>query len=233
MIYEVKDIVKKYGKLEVLDGVSMKFQRNKITCILGPSGCGKTTLVNIIGGLLEKDSGQVVGFQKEDISFVFQEDRLIPWKNVKHNIAFVLKDKIEKKAIEKIVDDYLKLVDLEEFKYYYPKQLSGGMRQRISILRAFVYPSTVLIMDEPFKSLDINSKKTAIEFILNLRKLKNKTCILITHDIDEALTLGDNIVILSEKPTKVKAIVENNPTLDNKEKDIKLKKFIESQLIKN
>lgn len=234
MLYEVKDIVKNYGELEVLDEVSMKFEMNKITCILGPSGCGKTTLANIIGGLLEKDSGQVVGFQGEDISFVFQEDRLIPWKNVKDNIAFVLKDKMEKKEIEKIVDEYLELVDLEEFKYYYPRQLSGGMRQRISILRAFVYPSTVLIMDEPFKSLDINSKRTAIEFILNLRKLKNKTCILITHDIDEALTLGDSIVILSEKPTKVKAIVKNTPTLgNNKEKDIKLKKFIESQLIKN
>lgn len=234
MLYEVKDIVKNYGELEVLDEVSMKFEMNKITCILGPSGCGKTTLANIIGGLLEKDSGQVVGFQGEDISFVFQEDRLIPWKNVKDNIAFVLKDKMEKKEIEKIVDEYLELVDLEEFKYYYPRQLSGGMRQRISILRAFVYPSTVLIMDEPFKSLDINSKRTAIEFILNLRKLKNKTCILITHDIDEALTLGDSIVILSEKPTKVKAIVKNTHTLgNNKEKDIKLKKFIESQLIKN
>lgn len=228
-MYEVKNIVKQYGDLEVLDKINMEFEENKITCILGPSGCGKTTLVNIIGGLLEKDSGHVIGFKDEDISFVFQEDRLIQWKNVRENIGFVLRDKMDKKSMEKIIDEYLDLVDLGKYKYYYPNELSGGMRQRISILRAFVYPSKVLIMDEPFKSLDINSKATAIEFILNLRKLKSKTCILITHDIDEALTLGDVIVILTEKPTKVKTIIENTPSLVN-EIDIKLKKYIEDQL---
>ncbi len=123
-------------------------------------------------------------------------------------LGFVLIDKMDKKVRENVIDKYLRLVNLEEYKYYYPRQLSGGMRQRISILRAFAYPSKILIMDEPFKSLDINSKRTIMEFTLKLKELRGKTCILVTHDIQEALTLGDKIVILTEKPTKVKKVIE-------------------------
>jgi len=230
--YEVKNIVKQYGKLQVLDKVSIQFEENKIICILGPSGCGKTTLLNIMVGTLSKDYGEVIGFEKEDISFVFQEDRLIEWKNVKDNVGFVLRDKMDKKVRENVIDKYLRLVNLEEYKYYYPRQLSGGMRQRISILRAFAYPSKILIMDEPFKSLDINSKRTIMEFTLKLKELRGKTCILVTHDIQEALTLGDKIVILTEKPTKVKKVIENIPISDrSKESNTKLKELIENQLI--
>lgn len=232
MKYGVKNISKQYGKLKVLDKVSIKFEENKITCILGPSGCGKTTLLNIIAGTLDKDSGEVIGFEREDISFVFQEDRLIEWKNVKDNIEFVLKDKIDKKSRENIIDKYLKLVNLEEYKYYYPRQLSGGMKQRISILRAFAYPSKILIMDEPFKSLDIISKRTIMQFVLKLKELRGKTCILVTHDIEEALTLGDKIVILTEKPAKVKKIIENIFILNkSKENKIKIRGLIENELI--
>ena len=232
MKYEVKNIVKQYGKLQVLDKVSIQFEENKIICILGPSGCGKTTLLNIMVGTLSKDYGEVIGFEKEDISFVFQEDRLIEWKNVKDNVGFVLRDKMDKKVRENVIDKYLRLVNLEEYKYYYPRQLSGGMRQRISILRAFAYPSKILIMDEPFKSLDINSKRTIMEFTLKLKELRGKTCILVTHDIQEALTLGDKIVILTEKPTKVKKVIENIPISGrSKESNTKLKELIENQLI--
>ena len=232
MKYEVKNIVKQYGKLQVLDKVSIQFEENKIICILGPSGCGKTTLLNIMVGTLSKDYGEVIGFEKEDISFVFQEDRLIEWKNVKDNVGFVLRDKMDKKVRENVIDKYLRLVNLEEYKYYYPRQLSGGMKQRISILRAFAYPSKILIMDEPFKSLDINSKRTIMEFTLKLKELRGKTCILVTHDIQEALTLGDKIVILTEKPTKVKKVIENIPISDrSKESNTKLKELIENQLI--
>ena len=232
MKYGVKNISKQYGKLKVLDKVSIKFEENKITCILGPSGCGKTTLLNIIAGTLDKDLGEVIGFEREDISFVFQEDRLIEWKNVKDNIEFVLKDKIDKKSRENIIDKYLKLVNLEEYKYYYPRQLSGGMKQRISILRAFAYPSKILIMDEPFKSLDIISKRTIMQFVLKLKELRGKTCILVTHDIEEALTLGDKIVILTEKPAKVKKIIENTFILNkSKENKIKIRGLIENELI--
>lgn len=226
-MYQVKNINKNYNELKVLEDISIDFPKNKTTCILGPSGCGKTTLLNIIAGITTEDSGEILGFQ-EDISFVFQEDRLIKWKNVKDNIKFVLKGKMDKEQIETTIDKYLKLVNLEEYKYYYPKELSGGMRQKISILRAFAYPSKLLIMDEPFKSLDINSKQILIDFFKELRIIENRTCIIVTHDIEEALTLGDKIVILTEKPTKVKKVIELNGSEENR---VKLRGVIEKEFM--
>ena len=226
----MKNINKYYNDLKVLEDISINFEENKTTCILGPSGCGKTTLLNIIAEILSKNSGEIIGFQGEDISFVFQEDRLMEWKNIKENIHFVLKGKMDKKQSETIIDKYLKLVNLEQYKYYYPKDISGGMRQKINILRAFAYPSKLLIMDEPFKSLDINSKQIVIEFFKKLRILEGRTCILVTHDIEEALTLGDKIVILTEKPSKVKKIIENTFILNgNEENKLELRKLIENE----
>lgn len=138
---------------------------------------------------------------------------------------------MDKKQIEATIDRYLKLVNLEEYKYYYPKNLSGGMKQKISILRAFAYPSNVLIMDEPFKSLDIKNKDIVIDFFKELRIVEGKTCILVTHDIDEALELGDKIIILTGKPTKVKRVIENTH-IDNKNPENRtlLKDLIEREL---
>lgn len=224
---QVKNISKYYGDLKVLEDISIIFPKNKITCILGPSGCGKTTLLNIMSGITEMDSGQIIGF-KEDISFVFQEDRLIEWKNINDNLEFVLKNRMDKKQIKVTIEKYLKMVNLEEYKYYYPRELSGGMRQKISILRAFAYPSKILIMDEPLKSLDINSKQLLIDFLKELRKIERKTCIIVTHDIEEALTLGDKIVILTEKPTKVGKVIELSEREENRDE---LKKIIEDQFL--
>lgn len=230
--YSVKNIVKSYDSLKVLDHITIDFNDNQTTCILGPSGCGKTTLLNIIAGIIEKDSGQVLGIQNEDISFVFQEDRLIEWKTVWDNMAFVLKKKIDKDKIDSTIDRFLKMVNLEEYKYYYPRNLSGGMRQRISILRAFAYPSKILIMDEAFKSLDINNKRIVMEFFKELKNFENRTCILVTHDIEEALDLGDRIIIMSEKPSKVKKAIENDIVKDNRQRRDALRKQIEAELTK-
>ncbi|WP_312906771.1 ABC transporter ATP-binding protein [Tissierella praeacuta] len=226
-MYQIKDINKKFNELKVLEDITIDFPKNKTTCILGPSGCGKTTLLNIIAGIIKKDSGEIIGFNK-DISFVFQEDRLIEWKNIEENISFVLKGKMDKEQIKATIDKYLKLVKLEEYKYYYPRELSGGMRQKISILRAFAYPSKLLIMDEPFKSLDINSKQILIDFFKELRIIENRTCIIVTHDIEEALTLGDRIIILTGKPTAVKRVMELN---GNEENMIKLREVIEKEFM--
>lgn len=232
MKYGIKNIDKSYKGIKILEGISIDFEEHETTCILGESGSGKTTLLNIIAGITEKDSGEIFGFQNEDISFVFQEDRLIEWKNVEDNISFVLDKKMDKEQIKETIDKYLKLVNLEQYKNFYPKELSGGMRQRISILRAFVYPSKVLIMDEPFKCLDINNKQIIIELFRKLLTVKKRTCILVTHDIDEALTLGDKIVIISNKPARVKKTIENTPFLDkNDEVKIVLKELIESKLM--
>ncbi|OLS01890.1 ABC transporter ATP-binding protein [Tissierella creatinophila] len=234
MKYGVKNINKSYKDLKILDNISIDFEEYKTTCILGESGVGKTTLLNIIAGITDKDTGDIIGFGDEVSSFVFQEDRLIEWKNVKDNISFVLQKKIKKIEIENLIDKYLKLVNLEEYKYFYPKDLSGGMRQRISILRAFIYPSRILIMDEPFKSLDINNKQIVIELFKKLKTVEKKTCILVTHDVEEAITLGDKIVILSNKPTRVNVIIDNSSILDeNDENKSKLKKVIEGKMIRN
>lgn len=235
MGYEVSNIHKSYGDLKVLDDVSINFEKNMTTCILGPSGCGKTTLLNIISGMLPADKGEVIGFENENIGFVFQEDRLIPWKSVYDNIDFVIRGKIDKKNRREIINKYLNLVGLEYYKDYYPNSLSGGMKQRISILRAFIYPSEVLIMDEPFKSLDINTKEVVTKFFLNLKKSRDKTCIIVTHDIEEAAILGDNITIFTQKPTKVQRIIKNRLSLEdrikNKEELDKLKKTIEGEFV--
>lgn len=193
----------------VLDDLSIDFPEHKTTCILGPSGCGKTTLLNIIAGIIDSDRGEVIGFANKVISFVFQEDRLIDWKNVKDNISFVLEGRMDKGQIEINIDKYLRLVNLEEYKYYYPRRLSGGMRQRISILRSFAYPSDVMLMDEPFKSLDVNNKQIVMDFFKELNDKEDKTSILVTHDVEEAINLADSIIILSDKPTRVKRIVDN------------------------
>ena len=227
MKYQINNIHKSFEDLLVLDGVTIDFLKHQTTCILGPSGCGKTTLLKIMAGIQDKDSGEVIGFEEEEISFVFQEDRLIEWKIVEENISFVLEGKMSKNEIESTIDTYLKLVNLEEYKYYYPRKLSGGMRQRISILRAFVYPSKLLLMDEPFKSLDIKNKQIVIDFFEELQEKDNKTSILITHNIEEAIHLGDIIVILSDKPSRVVKVIENDKREENKEK---LKREIEDVL---
>lgn len=217
MKYHINNVHKSFEELLVLDGVTIDFLKHQTTCILGPSGCGKTTLLKIMAGIQGKDSGEVVGFEEEEISFVFQEDRLIEWKSVEENIGFVLEGKMSKNEIETTIDTYLKLVNLEEYKYYYPRKLSGGMRQRISILRAFVYPSKILLMDEPFQSLDIKNKQIVIDFFKELQGKDNKTSILITHNIEEAIQLGDIIVILSDKPSRVVKVIENDKREENRE----------------
>jgi NitT/TauT family transport system ATP-binding protein len=201
--YGVKNLCKSFDNLKVLDNLNIEFKEGEVTCILGPSGCGKTTLLNILSGTLNFDSGEIVGFKHENISYVFQEDRLIDWKTVKENIEFVLKDILNKTDRNKIITKYLKAVDMEAYQDYYPNKLSGGMRQRVAIIRAFIYPSKLLIMDEPFKSLDMETKQHVMECFLNLIKVENRTCILVTHDIEEAKYLGDKIIMLSAKPTRV------------------------------
>lgn len=231
MKYQVKNIKKSYGNVNILEDISIDFDEYTTTCIIGESGVGKTTLLNIIAGITDKDSGEIVGFGDKDISFIFQEDRLIEWKNVKDNISFVLENKISKIEMERVIDQYLKLVNLEQYKYYYPRKLSGGTRQRINILRAFIYPSDIIIMDEPFKSIDIKNKRNVIGLFKKLCKVKKKTCILVTHDIDEAVELGDKIVALLNKPATTEEIIDDSSILDKDSNKVKLKKKIEDKLI--
>ena len=207
----LKNIVKSYGDKKVLGGIDIKLEEGKITAILGESGCGKSTLLNIIAGKIKDYNGEVI-FEREHkngISYVFQDDTLIPWKSVYDNIKFVLKGKVEKAKINQRIKKYLSMVNLGGSEKEFPNMLSGGMKRRVGIARAFAFPSNYMFMDEPFEFLDIKIKNEIVKDLIKLQELEKKTIILITHDIDTAITLGENIVVLGENPSVVKSIFAN------------------------
>lgn len=199
----IKHIKKSFGNLRVLDDISITFEENTITCILGPSGCGKSTLLNIITGLIEDYQGEVVGFS-EEISFVFQEARLIPWLTVYENMKLILKSKYRGDKLDHRILAHLRLVGIEDYMHFYPADLSGGMKQRVSIARGLAYGAKTIIMDEPFKSLDMKNKMQLLKDFKAIAKQTKSTVIFVTHDIDEALAIGDSIYLLSDKPTYIK-----------------------------
>ncbi|WP_294704640.1 ABC transporter ATP-binding protein [uncultured Fusobacterium sp.] len=207
----IKNIIKNYGTREVLSNISFEVEEGKVTVILGESGCGKSTLLGILSKNILNYSGEIE-FERDitkGISYIFQEDTLIPWKNIYENIRYVLMDKISKEEMEKYIDKYLKMVNLQDYKKEYPQALSGGMKRRVGIARAFAFPSDYLFMDEPFEFLDIKTKKEIIDYFKILQLKEKKTVLFITHDIEAALELGDNIVVFSQKPTKIKKIFKN------------------------
>lgn len=210
MSIEVKDISKKYGSLEVLNNFNIKLEEKKISAILGPSGCGKTTLLNMISGLEKYDVGNITGIENKRFSYIFQEDRLLPWSTVEENIHFVLKRDYTDQEVIEITDKYLKMVGLEEYRHYYPKQLSGGMKQRVAIARAFAYPSDILLMDEPFKGLDMDLKTNLSGAFISLWKKDKRTVVFVTHDKDEAIKLADYVFILDGKPLVIKEKIVTN-----------------------
>jgi len=193
---QLKNLNKSFGDNKVLVNLNLNFEKNKITVVTGPSGCGKTTLLNIISGIEKPDSGEVI-LKDHSISFIFQEDRLIPDLTVYKNIEFVLKSTLTEQEVKPIIEKYLELVKLTEAKDKYPEQLSGGMKRRVAVARAFAYRSDLLIMDEPFKGLDDKLKKEIIDEFLRIYNQDKRTVILVTHDMDEAVFLGDAIIDLT------------------------------------
>lgn len=214
---KVINIKKNYGERKILAGVSFEGEEGKVTVILGESGCGKSTLLGILSNNIKDFSGEIV-FDRDissGISYIFQEDTLIPWKTVYENIEYVLKDKISASVMRTYIEKYLKMVNLLEYKDEYPEHLSGGMKRRVGIARAFAYPSDYLFMDEPFEFLDIKTKGEIIEYFKLLQEKNKKTVLFITHDIESALKIGDKIVVFSSKPTRVKRVFD---TVTNNEK---------------
>lgn len=203
MSLEIKALYKKYDTISLFSDFNISFQESTITCILGPSGCGKTTLLNIIGDIIKPDSGQLTGFREKTASYIFQDPRLLPWKTVEENIGFVLSKDIPAEERKKITRQLIRLMELENFASYYPSKLSGGMRQRVSIARAFAYPSDIILMDEPLKGLDIKLKLNLIRIFSQMWLTDKRTVIFVTHDVDEALLLGNDIIVLSRPPVKI------------------------------
>ena len=205
MSLEIVGLNKNFGEISLFKDFDITFQDATITCILGPSGCGKTTLLNTIGNLSKPDSGSLSGFDHKAISYIFQDPRLLPWKTVKGNIQFALPENIAGEEREKLVERFIQMVELKEFTDFYPSKLSGGMRQRVSIARAFAFPSDIILMDEPLKGLDIKLKLNLIRTFSKIWQSDKRTVIFVTHDVDEALLLGNEIVVFSQAPVRIAA----------------------------
>ncbi len=214
-MFQLKNIYKSFETLKIFEDFSINFKKNKINCILGPSGCGKTTLLNIIAGLVSPDSGEISGINRNKISCVFQEPRLLPWKTARKNIEFTLRDKIPDNEVDNLVEKYIKLVKLDGYGDFFPGQLSGGMNQRVSLARAFSFPSEIILMDEPFKGLDYKLKQNLQNAFLELWQRDNRTVIYVTHDVDEAIELGEIIFLFSRQPIKILKTFEKNQIMEN------------------
>lgn len=215
----VNSVYKKYGNMDVLKAFSLSLRPHEIVCLIGPSGCGKSTLLNLISGLIFPDKGDVKSYSKR-IGYVFQEDRLLPWKTVLENIKFVDPNKDDSEIF-----DLIKIMGLEGFAHHYPRSLSGGMKQRCAIARAFTYDSEILLMDEPFKSLDYTLTIKLIQELIKVWEKRRNTILFVTHDIDEALLLGNRILVLSERPAKISDVFSIDT--DQKQRDLGSQDLIE------
>ena len=184
-IYEIDD-----KKIKALDNLSLNLYIKKRNVLIGPSGCGKSTLLRIIGGLLEIDQGEIFK-NKVKTSFVFQNPRLLAWKNVEENIKFSNDD-------PKLCQKWIKIMGLEGFEKAYPSQLSGGMKARVSLARALIFPNDFMLLDEPFASLDeITKEKLEVELI-NYMKIKKSGFLFVSHDLEEALNVGQRLIIMKK-----------------------------------
>ncbi|MCK9217853.1 MAG: ABC transporter ATP-binding protein [Firmicutes bacterium] len=214
---EAINIKKSFGQLHTLEDISLSLEENRFVSLLGPSGCGKSTLFNIISGLTLPDRGEILidgevyNGKTGRVSYMHQKDLLLPWKNILSNVMIPLilkgesKNQAEKKALE-----YFHLFGLDGFEKNYPNQLSGGMRQRASLLRAYLFSKDIMLLDEPFGGLDAITKRKMQHWLLEVFNNLNSSILFITHDIDEAIFLSDEIYILSKRPAVVKKVFQVN-----------------------
>jgi NitT/TauT family transport system ATP-binding protein len=203
----LKDLNKRFGEIEVFKKVNLSIKEGEFISLLGPSGCGKSTLINIISGLDKADGGNVIIDNEEihgtnvDRIMVFQNAALFPWMNVYQNVAFGLKNICkDSKEIKRKVDQVLRKVHLSKFKTHYPHELSGGMKQRVSIARSLVMDPKVLLMDEPFSALDEQTRMLLHHELQQIWMETGKTIIFVTHNIREAVKLSDRVIVMGIRP---------------------------------
>lgn len=200
----------------VLENLNLNISKGEFISIVGPSGCGKSTLLKLIVSLEKRNSGTIridgteINGVSEKCSMIFQEARLMPWLTVEKNIDFVIPKSVSQKERKKLVDHNIELVGLKNFKNALPSQLSGGMQQRVSIARGLVTNPELLLLDEPFGALDAFTRMNMQQELLNIWRKERNTMILVTHDIDEAIFLSTKIVIMSERPGKIKKLIPVN-----------------------
>lgn len=202
------------GSVVAFRNVDLQIRSKEVLCVVGPSGCGKTTLLRCIGGLLAPSSGRVlidghtVDRPRQGVAIVFQHFGLLPWKTVLGNVGFGLRIAGAPAAmLAERIKHYIRLVGLTGFENHYPYQLSGGMQQRVGLARALAIDPEILLMDEPFASVDAQTREVLQEELLQLHDRERKTMIFITHSIDEAIILGDRVAVMASRPGRVKEIL--------------------------
>ena len=214
---KVNHLTKKFGDLLVLNDMSFDVMDGDLMCVVGPTGCGKTTFLNSLTKIYDITSGEIllngqqVNTKTQNIAYIFQGDSTMPWLTVEENVRFGLDIKKLPEARKKEqVDKYLDIVGLTKYRKYYPKQLSASMLQRVSIARAFATEPELLLMDEPYGQLDIELRFKLEDELVKLREMTKTTVLFITHNIEEAVYLGNKIMILTNKPTTVKTTLLND-----------------------
>ncbi len=239
MTFEIENVskifVSKNSKEEVyaLKDINLTIETGKFVSFVGPSGCGKTTLLRLIEGFENptegtiKDDGEIVTEPSSKRGFIFQNYSLFPWLNVMDNVMFGLEITGKpKKENEERAMKYLEAVGLKDFAKRYPHELSGGMKQRVAIIRSIISDSKSLLMDESFSALDVQTKHKLQKQIYEICKQKNKTIIFVTHDVDEAVYLSDEIVVLSRRPGRIKKIYEIKLERPRNRDDQEFKDFV-------
>ena len=201
--------------VEAIHDVSFAVGDNEFVSIVGPSGCGKSTLLYIIAGFIAPTTGAVliddqpVRGPGPDRGIVFQEYALFPWRTVQDNIKYGLEEKgLARDDVERIVQKYVRLMGLEGFQHKYPKELSGGMKQRVALARTLAYEPDVLLMDEPFGALDAQTRELQQDELLAIWREKKKTVLFVTHSVEEAVYLSEKVVVMTTRPGQIKSVVE-------------------------
>lgn len=203
MAVTVDNISMRYDSAEVFSGFSASFRDGAVSCLIGPSGCGKSTLLNILAGLAQPSEGSVSGLSGRSVSYAFQEPRLLPWKSVAGNVDFVLDRSLPASERSARVARWLDAVYLGDAASLWPSQLSGGMARRASLARTFAVEADVLLLDEPFSGIDMAVKRRMMESLKSLWTASGTTVIMVTHDVDEALAVGDEVFVLSRHPVQL------------------------------
>mgnify|MGYP001233327095 CR=1 FL=1 len=237
MHLKLKNISHYYGAVEVLNDISIDIPQGQIVCLIGPSGCGKSTLLRFLGGLERPTSGEVlqIGTPPPDslnpLTYVFQHFALLPWRTVEGNIRLVLEDHgLSARDMDAIITDVLERTRLSDFRKALPKQLSGGMRQRVAISRALAVRPALMLMDEPLSALDSQTRELLMDDLISLWTRQPFTSVYVTHNLNEAVRLGHRVIVLSRRPGRIREIVDidmplaerrlGSPELEEKQKQL-------------